>query len=238
MTARILEVEGVHAGYGEIRVLHGVSLAIDGGSITALVGSNGAGKTTLLKVLAGLIPPLQGSVFYRHRDITDEGAARRVAKGIALVPEGRLVFPNFSVEENLLVGAFTPRVRAERAALLEQMYDRYPLLRERRRQMAGTLSGGQQQLLAIARGLMSRPSVLLLDEPSLGLAPQAVRDLFRMIAAIREAGVTVMLVEQNVRATLEIADAAFVLESGRIALSGAAADLAADDRVQRSYLGV
>jgi branched-chain amino acid transport system ATP-binding protein len=236
--SNILEVDKVHAGYGEVRVLHGVSLAVETGSITALVGSNGAGKTTLLRVLAGLIPASQGDVSFMQREVTDENAAKRVAKGIALVPEGRLVFPAFSVEENLLVGAFTPRVRARRASLLEAMYGRYPLLRERRKQLAGTLSGGQQQLLAIARGLMSEPTLLLLDEPSLGLSPQAVADLFKMIMTIHASGVTVMLVEQNVRATLEIADKAFVLESGEIALSGPARELMQDDRVRQSYLGL
>ncbi|MCF4167368.1 ABC transporter ATP-binding protein [Zavarzinia compransoris] len=238
MSGHILELDGIHAGYGEVRVLHGVSLKVRTGGVTALIGSNGAGKTTLLRVIAGLLPVRRGNLVYDYREFTDADAAHRVEAGIALVPEGRMVFPDFTVEENLLIGAFTPRVRARRVELAATLYDRYPILKERRRQLAGTLSGGQQQLLAIARGLMSEPKLLLLDEPSLGLSPQAVADLFRMIEEIRATGVTIMLVEQNVRSTLEISDTAFVLETGEIALSGRAADLLADDRVRQAYLGL
>ena len=238
MTPYILEIDRVHAGYGEVQVLHGVSLKVATGGVTALVGSNGAGKTTLLRTIAGLIPVREGNIVYAFNEITGADAAERVESGIALVPEGRLVFPDFTVEENLMIGGFTPRVRAQRGRLMAELYDRYPILRERRRQLAGTLSGGQQQVLAIARGLMSQPRLLLLDEPSLGLSPQAVKDLFRMIEEIRKSGVTILLVEQNVRTTLEIADTAFVLETGEVALSGKASELLQDDRVRRAYLGL
>lgn len=238
MISHILELDNIHAGYGEVRVLHGLSMKIEEGCITALVGSNGAGKSTLLKTIAGLLPVSTGNIAYKYREITRDDPAERVHAGVALVPEGRLVFPEFTVEENLLIGAFTPRVRRDRARLVESFFERYPILRERKRQLAGTLSGGQQQILAIARGLMSCPSLLLLDEPSLGLSPQAVAALFEMIVEIRKTGVTVLLVEQNVRTTLEIADKAFVLELGQLALSGTAADLLADDNVRRAYLGL
>ncbi len=238
MTMPILDVERVHSGYGEIRVLHGVSLQVSAGSVTALLGSNGAGKTTLLRGIAGLLTVSQGHILYQGTDITALRASARVNEGIALVPEGRLIFGDFTVEENLLAGAFSQRARADRAALLEELYGRYPLLRERRRQLGGTLSGGQQQILAIARGLMSRPRLLLLDEPSLGLAPRMVAELFETIRAISATGLTVLIVEQNVRATLELADRAFVLENGQIMLAGSAAELLADDGVQRAYLGL
>ena len=238
MKVPILSVERVHAGYGEIRVLHGVSLQVAAGSITALLGSNGAGKTTLLRGIAGLLTVSKGHILYQGTDITTLRASARVNEGIALVPEGRLIFGDLTVEENLLAGAFSQRARADRAALLEELYGRYPLLRERRRQLGGTLSGGQQQILAIARRLMSRPRLLLLDEPSLGLAPQMVAELFETVRAISATGVTVLIVEQNVRATLELADRAFVLENGQIMLSGSAAELLADDGVQRAYLGL
>jgi branched-chain amino acid transport system ATP-binding protein len=234
----ILEIDGVHAGYGEVRVLHGASLTVIEGSITALVGSNGAGKTTLLRAVAGLLPVSSGDIRYAGRSVNAINSAARVFQGIALVPEGRILFPAFTVEENLLIGAFSPRIRQRRNDLLSAMYDRYPLLRERRRQAAGTLSGGQQQLVAIARGLMSEPRLLLLDEPSLGLAPQAVDDLFQMIDAIHKTGVTVLLVEQNVRASLALADNAFVLESGHVVLSGVGSQLVDDDRIRQSYLGL
>ena len=237
-TPGILEVGEVHAGYDQASVLHGVSLRVGNGSIVAVLGSNGAGKTTLMRTIAGLLTPRAGRLVYAGADMTPLNAAARVGAGIALVPEGRLIFPEFTVEENLLVGAFAKRVRPARHAILEELYTRYPVLRERRRQTAGTLSGGQQQMLAIGRGLMSKPRLLLLDEPSLGLAPRAVTDLFDMIREIRQAGTTILLVEQNARRTLEIADQAFVLETGGVVVSGAASALLDDDRVRRAYLGL
>lgn len=228
----------VHAGYGQASVLHGVSLRVDAGSIVAVLGSNGAGKTTLMRTIAGLLTPRAGRLVYAGADVTPLKASARVGAGIALVPEGRLIFPDFTVEENLLVGAFARRVRPARYAILEELYARYPVLRERRRQAAGTLSGGQQQMLAIGRGLMSKPRLLLLDEPSLGLAPRAVAELFDMIGEIRDGGTTILLVEQNARRTLEIADQAFVLETGAIVVSGAASALLDDDRVRKAYLGL
>jgi len=232
----ILEIDSVHAGYGDVRVLHGVSLTVNEGTITALVGSNGAGKTTLLRTVAGLLPVVSGEIRYSDQKITASTSATRVNRGMALVHEGRILFNSFSVEENLSIGAFSPRIRRRRNDLLAEMYDRYPLLRERRRQLAGTLSGGQQQLVAIARGLMSEPRLLLLDEPSLGLSPQAVDDLFQMIEAIHKTGVTILLVEQNVKTSLALAHDAFVLESGRVALSGPGPQLIDDDRIRQSYL--
>lgn len=238
MSTPILEVDRLQAGYGQASVLRGVSLAVQPGSIVVVLGSNGAGKTTLMRSVAGLLPLREGRVIYEGRDVTALTAAARVAAGIAMVPEGRLVFPEFSVEENLLVGAFSRRARSGRAARLEQLYGRYPVLRQRRRQPAGTLSGGQQQILAIARGLMSQPRLLLLDEPSLGLAPRVVDEMFDMVGEIRASGTTVLLVEQNARRSLQIADDAFVLETGVVAVAGPAASLLNDDRVRRAYLGL
>ena len=238
MSTPILQVDQVQAGYGEVRVLHGVSLTVQTGSITVVLGSNGAGKTTLMRLIAGLLRPRAGTLVYAGRPATSLAAAARVAAGIALVPEGRLVFADFTVEENLLVGAFSPRARRGSGEMLEELYTRYPVLRERRRQLAGTLSGGQQQMLAIARGLMSRPRLLLLDEPSLGLAPRLVGEMFDMVREIRASGTTILLVEQNARRSLEIADDAFVLESGVLVVSGTAASLLDDDRVRRAYLGL
>jgi branched-chain amino acid transport system ATP-binding protein len=238
MATPILSVESVDAGYGEVHVLHGVSLHIAAGGITALLGSNGAGKTTLLRTIAGLLPASAGRVAYQGASLHGLPASARVDRGIVLVPEGRLIFGDFTVEENLLAGAFCARARSRRAETLEEMYARFPMLRQRRRQMGGTLSGGQQQILAIARGLMSRPALLLLDEPSLGLAPMMVAELFAAVRDIRDAGITVLIVEQNVRATLELADDGFVLETGRITLRGSASALLGNDAVRQAYLGL
>ncbi len=237
MTA-MLEVAAVSAGYGEVRVLESVSLAVARGSITALVGSNGAGKTTLMRAIAGLVSASQGRIVLDGADLVRAAPHDRVQRGLALVPEGRLIFPTFSVEENLRIGAVAPRARPRRTARMEEMYALFPILGQRRRQPGGTLSGGEQQMLAIARGLMSSPRLLLLDEPSLGLAPPAARSLFETIVRIRGAGVTVFIVEQDIRSTLEIADEAYVLENGRIAMSGTAADLLADPSVKQAYLGL
>jgi branched-chain amino acid transport system ATP-binding protein len=234
----VLRLRGVHAGYGDIKVLHGVSLAVQTGTVTAIIGSNGAGKTTLMRAISGLIPVTGGSIELAARDATNLPASERVAAGICLVPEGRLIFSDFTVEENLLIGGFTPRTRRKRQELIDQLYARYPRLRERRRQRAGTLSGGEQQMLALARGLMSEPRILLLDEPSLGLAPKVVAQLFEMILEIRRAGITVCVVEQNVLHTLEIADYAYVLENGHLVTEGSGSALLADERVRQAYLGL
>ena len=237
MTA-MLEIDALTAGYGEIRVLERVSLDVAEGSITALVGSNGAGKTTLMRAVAGLVPVSGGRIALEGADLASAAPSERVERGLALVPEGRLIFPGFSVEENLRIGAIAPHAKAGRAARMAEMYALFPILEQRRRQPGGTLSGGEQQMLAIARGLMSRPRLLLLDEPSLGLAPAIAQSLFDTIVAIRRAGVTVFVVEQDIRSTLEIADTAYVLENGRIALSGTAAALLQDPQVRQAYLGL
>jgi branched-chain amino acid transport system ATP-binding protein len=238
MTAPLLRLAGATAGYGEIEILHDLTIEVQPGSITALLGSNGAGKTTTMRCICGLLPLARGSLEFSGAGIAALPACRRVELGISLVPEGRMVFPDFSVEENLQIGAFIPRVRAQRARLYETMYGLFPVLKERRRQAAGTLSGGEQQMLALARSLMSEPRLILLDEPSLGLAPRVVSQLFKTVQAIRDSGVTVLIVEQNMHRTLEIADYAFVLENGRLAMQGGAGDVKSDPHVRQAYLGL
>jgi branched-chain amino acid transport system ATP-binding protein len=234
----LLEVRELSAGYGEVGVLRGVSFAVADAAITALIGSNGAGKTTTMRVLAGLLPAAAGRIALGGRDITRARPSERVDAGLALVPEGRLVFPEFSVEETLQVGAFCPRARTGTAERIAQMYEFFPHLYERRRTPAGALSGGEQQMLAIARGLMSAPRLLLLDEPSLGLAPVVVARLFEAIVAIAKSGIAVCIVEQDVHLSLEVAQYGYVLENGAIVAHGPAAELLQSDRVRTSYLGL
>ena len=238
MNQPLLEVRGVSAGYGQVKVLRDLSLTVGEGSITALLGANGAGKTTLMRVISGLIPTTSGDLVFDGGSISRTPSSGRVDLGISLVPEGRLIFPEFSVEENLKVGAFLGRVRGRQAELARQMLDLFPRLRERRRQAGQTLSGGEQQMLAIARALMSEPRLLLLDEPSLGLAPQVVAQLFEKIREVRRNGVTVFIVEQDVHATLEFADYAYVIENGEMQIEGPAGDIREDPRVRESYLGL
>jgi branched-chain amino acid transport system ATP-binding protein len=233
----MLELRDITGGYGDIRILHGISLSIERGMAAALVGANGAGKTTLMRTIAGLLPASGGAIRYNESDITASSAAARVQSGIALVPEGRLVFPTFSVEENLRLGAIAPRARPGWRARKEEMFAMFPRLAERSRQSAGSLSGGEQQMLAIARGLMARPDVLLLDEPTLGLAPVMVHAIFRTLQRLREAGLTLLIAEQDVRQTLEFADVACVIENGRVGAHGPAAALRGDARVLEAYLG-
>ncbi len=232
----LLETRELSAGYGQIRALREVSLEAVEGSVTALVGSQGAGKTTLMRALSGLLRHDRGRILFDGRDVGGLPPDRRVALGISLVPEGRLIFPDFTVEQNLRIGGFSARDRTD--ANLESMFALFPRLRERCAQRGETLSGGEQQMLALARGLMSEPRLLLLDEPSLGLAPAVARLLFDTVALIRERGITVLIVEQDIRSTLEIADRAYVMENGRIVMSGEASDLLADDSVRRAYLGM
>ena len=234
----LLRLEKLSAGYGEVRILNAVSLEVAEGSITALVGSNGVGKTTLMRVLAGLLPLDDGKIVFSGDDISRASPHDRVERGMALVPEGRLIFPDFSVEENLRIGAVAPRARAQAAERTEEMFTLFPRLRERQRQAGGTLSGGEQQMLALARGLMSRPRLLLLDEPSLGLAPAIAASLFGMIEGIRDRGVTVFIVEQDISSTLAISDSAYVMENGRIAVAGTGADLLQNPTVREAYLGL
>ncbi len=234
----LLEIEGLAAGYGVVPVLDDITLATAEGSITALVGNNGAGKSTLMRAVAGLIEPNRGRVRFDGEDITGETAGARVARGMALVPEGRLVFPDFTVEETLKLGAYSARARPGWALRKEEMYALFPRLAERRRQRAATLSGGEQQMLALARALMSKPRLLLLDEPSLGLAPLMAAHLFETIRAVRAEGVSVFMVEQDVHTTLGIADYAYVLENGRLVTEGAGPTLLGQEAISRAYLGL
>ena len=230
----LLEVRALSSHYGRIQALHGVDLVIRENERVALVGANGAGKTTLLRTISGVQPATGGSVRFAGRDITRVPPDRRVRLGIGQVPEGRQMFGPLSVEDNLLLGGYT-RSRSERADDLAQTYERFPVLGERRRQPAGTLSGGEQQMLAIGRALMARPRLLLLDEPSMGLAPRIVEQIF---AVIRELRGTILLVEQNAHAALAVADRGYVVESGRIVLEGPSRALLEDEQVKAAYLGL
>ena len=229
----LLEVLGLSSHYGRIQALRGVDLQVHESERVALVGANGAGKTTLLRTISGVQPASGGSVRYAGEDITFASPAARVRRGLCQVPEGRQVFGPLSVEDNLRLGGYT-RSAEERAADLEEVYRRFPVLEERRRQSAGTLSGGEQQMLAIGRALMARPRLLLLDEPSMGLAPRMVEQIFAILKDLRG---TILLVEQNAHAALAIADRGYVIESGRIVLEGASQALLADARVKAAYLG-
>jgi len=233
----MLEVRGLTAGYGAMPVLRGVDLAIGASEIVAVLGSNGAGKTTLNSVLSGLLKPTSGGIRFEDAEIGGAAPRRIVALGLIHVPEGRRVFPTLTVRENLELGSFR-RGRGHRAQSLERVATIFPRLRERFAQRAGTLSGGEQQMLAIGRGLMAEPRLLILDEPSLGLSPRLVEEMFALIAGLRVQGVAILLVEQNVVQSLEIADRAYVLEHGRVRLSGAAAALRDDPRLRQAYLGL
>jgi branched-chain amino acid transport system ATP-binding protein len=234
----VLEIEDLTAGYGATEILHGISFSVQDGSITALLGSNGAGKTTLMRSLAGLLTPRRGRIHFAGKPIDALRAHERVRLGLALVPEGRMVFADLTVEETLKVGAHARRAQPDRAEQMGRVYELFPRLAERRRQSAGSLSGGEQQMLAIARALMTRPRLLLLDEPTLGLAPKMARFIFELVSGLRSAGLTIVLAEQEVQASLQLADLAVVLENGRIALQGTAAALAADPRIRSAYLGL
>jgi branched-chain amino acid transport system ATP-binding protein len=233
----VLSVENLVSRYGRIEVLHGVSLSVAEGEIVTLVGSNGAGKTTLLRTISGVQPSVSGSIRLAGKRIDGLPAHRRVAAGIAQVPEGRQVFAPLPVDDNLRLGAITRR-DADIEADLSDVYVMFPALGEKRRALAGALSGGQQQMLAIGRALMARPRLMLLDEPSMGLAPRLVEQIFATITDFKRRGLTVLLVEQNARAALAIADRGYVMETGRIAISGGGRALLDDDRVRAAYLGV
>jgi branched-chain amino acid transport system ATP-binding protein len=233
----VLAVEGVRSSYGRIEALHGVSLDVAAGEIVTLVGANGAGKTTLLRAISGVQPISAGCIRFEERRLDGMSAHVRVALGIAQVPEGRQVFAPLSVEDNLRLGAWTGR--GERLEdELSSVYELFPTLGSRRRISAGTLSGGEQQMLAIGRALMAKPRLLLLDEPSMGLAPMLVEQILDVVCRLKQGGLTVLLVEQNAHAALSIADRGYVVEAGRIATSGSAGELLADDRVRAAYLGV
>jgi len=233
----LLKVEGLTVKYGVIPAVVNVSLEVREGQIVTLLGANGAGKTTTLKAVMGVLRPAVGKIFYRGQDITSLSPSLRVRLGIALVPEGRGIFNRLTVEENLLLGAYSRSSREEIVKDLEEIYLLFPRLAERRKQIAGTLSGGEQQMLALGRGLMARPQLMLLDEPSLGLAPLVVRELYTLIEKIRDQGVTILLVEQSALVALGIADYAYVLESGNVKLFGESEVLKSLDEVKRVYLG-
>ena len=238
MSEPLITFEGVKTGYGAMEVLHGIDLTVGRGEIVALIGSNGAGKTTTLMTLSGLNRVWEGSVTYEGERIDSLPADAIVAKGISQSPEGRQVFRDLTVLENLRMGAFLRNDLAEIQKDLEHVYSLFPRLQERSSQLGGTLSGGEQQMLAIARAMMARPKVLLLDEPSLGLAPLLVQDIFETVQQINREGVTVLLVEQNANLALQVANRAYVIETGTITLSGPAQELANDPRVQEAYLGI
>jgi branched-chain amino acid transport system ATP-binding protein len=233
----MLQVEGLEVFYGDVQALDGVSLEVEEGAIVAIVGANGAGKTTLIRALAGMLRPARGRIVFRGADIAGWPSHRVCDLGIGQVAEGRQVFPTLSVEENLDVGAMLPRARADRAKNRNRAFTMFPRLAERARQAAGTLSGGEQQMLAIARCLMGAPQFIMFDEPSLGLAPNIVRDVLETVRTLNRAGITCLLVEQNVAASLKLASRAYVLENGRVTLTGSGEELLADDRVRSAYLG-
>jgi branched-chain amino acid transport system ATP-binding protein len=234
----LLRLEGIDAFYGDLQALADVSFEVRDKEIVALVGANAAGKSTTLRVISGLVAPRRGRVLLNDEDLTRVPAHRRVDRGIVQVPEGRHLFPFMTVAENLLLGAHADRARGERDRTLAHVYGLFPVLGERRTQLAGSLSGGEQQMCAIGRALMARPRILMLDEPTLGLAPVLVARIFETVRAINGQGVTVLLVEQNVRQALTLAHRACVLESGRLVLEGQGRDLLADDRLKRAYLGL
>jgi len=233
----VLTLEGVVASYGAVAALRGIDLTVAAGELVCLIGANGAGKSSTLRAISGLLRPTAGRIVFDGRDIHAWEPFAILEAGVAHCPEGRRVFPHLTVQENLVMGAYVRRDQRAVAEDLERMCTHFPILAERRRQMAGTLSGGEQQMLAIARALMSRPRLVLLDEPSLGLAPATVETTFAIIAGIRREGTTVLMVEQNAFLALRMADRGYVMETGRIVLAGRAADLLADDHVRRAYLG-
>jgi len=233
----LLEVLGLSVFYGGIHALKEISLSVPRGKIVTLIGANGAGKSTTLRAISGLVERSQGKIFFKDREIQTMPAHLIVREGISLVPEGRRIFVNLSVEENLLMGAYTPKAKEEEGRNLEAVFQFFPRLGERKNQKGGTLSGGEQQMLALGRGLMSRPDLLMLDEPSLGLAPKLVREVFGIIRSIHKEGVTILLVEQNAKAALKVADYGYVLQSGRIFLEGGGKDLLGNPLVREAYLG-
>ncbi len=233
----ILEIKDVTSGYGEVQILWGANLDIEDGRLTSLVGANGAGKTTLMRTIMGSIKPWQGSVIFQGQDISSLPAHAKAELGVVLVPEGRQLFTDMSVEENLEMGASPKRARANVKRNLEFVYEMFPRLKERRAQKSGTMSGGEQQMLAVARGIMAEPVVLMIDELSLGLAPVLVLDLFQSLIRLKNAGLTMILVEQNVQMALAVSDYGYVLAQGRVEIAGPSQDLAENEHVRSAYLG-
>lgn len=234
----LLRVNNIDVFYGNLQVLWDVSLEVKDGEIVAIAGANGAGKSTLLKTISGLIHPAKGSIEFAGEEITNLDAYDIVARGISQVPEGRRLFPDMSVSQNLMIGSYSRNARSKREENITRVYDLFPVLEERKKQLAKTLSGGEQQMLAIGRGLMSNPRVIIIDEMSLGLAPLLVHDLFQVLHEIKAQGITVLLVEQNVWQTLHEADRAYIIETGRIVLSGNALNLCEEEEVRNAYFGV
>ncbi|MDK2817355.1 MAG: branched-chain amino acid transport system ATP-binding protein [Moorella sp. (in: firmicutes)] len=233
----LLKVENLNVYYGAIHALKGISLEVNEGEIVTLIGANGAGKSTTLKTISGLLRPQSGTITYQGQNINGLPAQAIVKMGISQVPEGRRIFPNLTVRENLELGAYLHRDREGINKSIQEVFRRFPRLKERQKQLAGTLSGGEQQMLAIGRALMSRPKLMLLDEPSMGLAPILVQEIFNIIREINEQGTTILLVEQNANIALSVAHRGYVLETGRITLTGNAADLASSEAVKKAYLG-
>ena len=237
MSVPVLEVADLVTAYGKIEALRGVSLSVAQGSITCLLGPNGAGKTTLMMTATGLLKPRRGSIRFAGDELAGRAPHDTVARGVALVPENRLVFPTMSVTDNLAAGAYQRRDKVAIAQDVERMFARFPRLKERAQQQAGTLSGGEQQMLAVARALMSRPKLLLMDEPSLGLAPLVVEEIFRIIAELNQDGTTIFLVEQNAHMALQVAHHFYLMEQGRVTFSGTPGEVAEDEVIRRAYLG-
>lgn len=233
----MLEIKDIEVFYGMIQAIKGVSFEVNEGEVIALIGANGAGKTTILHTITGLLSPKKGTVIFEGKDITKVPAHKIVSLGMAHVPEGRRVFAELTVYENLKMGAYTRKDKAEIAETLEMVYKRFPRLKERKNQLAGTLSGGEQQMLAMGRALMSHPKIIVMDEPSMGLSPIFVNEIFDIIQEVSKGGTTVLLVEQNAKKALAIADRAYVLETGKIVLSGDAKELMNDDSIKKAYLG-
>ena len=233
----LLEIKDLEVNYGVIKAIKGVSFDVNEGEIIALIGANGAGKTTILHTITGLIQAKKGSIVFDGKELTKTPPHKIVSMGMAHVPEGRRIFQQLSVLENLKLGAYTRKDKSEIASTLKMVYERFPRLEERKNQVAGTLSGGEQQMLALGRALMSKPRIILMDEPSMGLSPLLVSEIFDIIKVINESGTTVLLVEQNAKKALSIADRAYVLETGKITLSGDAKDLINDESVKKAYLG-
>lgn len=233
----MLSIRGLHVYYGGIHALRGIDLDVPDGQIISLIGANGAGKSTTLKSIMGLVPKTEGTIMWNDKDITSIHTKEVVKQGIVLCPEGRRVFPDLTVEENLRIGAYLRNDKGGIQKDKEWVYDLFPRMKEREWQLAGTLSGGEQQMLAVGRALMSKPKLLMLDEPSLGLAPLVIKDIFAIIKEIKAAGVNVLLIEQNAKAALEISDYAYVMETGTITMSGNGMELLNDDRVKKAYLG-
>ena len=234
----MLTVEGVEVGYDGVPALHGVSFVVGAGEIVTIVGSNGAGKTTILKTISGLLRPTAGTLTFREQRIDGAAPDRIVGLGIAHVPEGRRLFARLTVMQNLTLGAYTRKSPAERAATLDRIFDLFPVLRERQKQLAGTLSGGEQQMLAIGRGLMAQPALLMLDEPSLGIAPRLVDEILVSLERIKAEGATILLVEQNVVEALQLANRGYVLQTGQVVLAGSGDELLRSDLVRQAYLGM